>query len=245
MKLGRRLVAVAGALALTTGLAMATTPAHAATTAPAPTLNFTVENFSHPTHPRYGDYISVHAEVEAPTSGEYFIESGTVSIQVAPVGSQAWTTVASDSTFAYYTVEGIKAPEQFRAVFSGGSGTYYPPSGDSTTVTYPAVTSNTVAISSLDRGEAVAKQTAHKVCYKIGPAPYKNKPILYYAKVGKSKKWRFDGSVRTNKKSEYCFKIRHTKVKKHVKYKGPKIKAFKTVYVKSGGMKKSVIIDKF
>lgn len=176
----------------------------------------------------------------------YYVNAGTLQIQSAPAGSSAWKTVATTNTsYGYYAVESLRSATQFRAVFSNGSGTYYPPSGSSTAVTYPTATSNTVAISSLDRGTAVVKQTSKKVCYQVGPAPYKNKPVKYYVRLGKSKKWRYDGSIRTNKKSQYCFKMKHTKVKTKTKYKGPKVKALKTVYVKSGGMKKSVEIDTF
>ncbi|WGL50571.1 hypothetical protein P5P86_11415 [Nocardioides sp. BP30] len=242
MKLVRRLAAGVGVLALGAGLAVATGPAHAATTAQAK-ITFKVQDYSNPTHPRYGDYVSVTAEVDGP-SADYYVEAGTVQIQAAPAGSSAWKTVASNSSYAYYS-ESIKAATQFRAVFSNGSGTYYPPSGDPTPVTYPTTTSSTVAISSLDRGTALVKETKKQVCYQVGPAAYKNKPIKYYVRLGKSKKWHYDGAIRTNKKSQYCYKIKHTKVKTKTKYKGPKVKAFKTVYVKSGGMKKSVEIDTF
>lgn len=234
MKLVRRLAAAAGALALSTGLASVTAPAQAATT---PTVTIKVTDYSNPTHPRYGDYVSVTAEASGPTSSDY-ISTGSLQIQMAPLGSSAWRNVGTAGTsYAYYSVDGLTSKVQFRAVFGGGTGGY-------PTVTYSAANSTVAAISSLDRGEKLAKQTKHKACYRVGPAPYKNKPIKYYVKVGKSKKWRFSGVTRTNKKSQYCFKLSHKKTKIK-KYKGPKVKAYKTVYVKSGGMKKSVIVNKF
>lgn len=243
MKLGHRLAAAVGVLALASTLAVVDGPAHAATTKQA-TVTLTVEDYSNATHPRYGDYVSVTAEAETPD--DCYIESGgTVQIQALWAGSSTWTNVGTPDTYTYYSVDSLKKTVSFRAVFSQGSGTCYDASYNETAVTFPAQTTPAKGIGSLDRGEAVAKQSKHKVCYKVGPKPYKNKPIKYYAKVGKSKKWRYDGSIRTNKKSEYCYKIHKTKVKKHTKYKGPKIKAFKTVYVKAGGMKKSVEIDKY
>jgi hypothetical protein len=234
MKIAGRLAAVVGALALGSGLAVVTAPAQAATT---PTVSVTVTDYSNPTHPRYGDYVSVNAEVRN-AAGES-VYAGSVQLQMAPVGSTAWTNVGDGtSTYAYYSIDSLTSPVQFQAVYSGGTGGY-------PAVTYSPATSAAVAITSIDRGTAVAKQTKKKICYQVGPAPYKNKPIKYYAKIGKSKKWRAVGSVRTNKKSQYCYKITHTKVKTPVKYKGPKLKAFKTVYVKTGGMKKSVQISTY
>lgn len=241
MKLVRRLAAVAGALALGSGVVMTGGAAHAAT--PTPTITFKVEDFSNPTHPRYGDYVDVSADVDI-SDPAYFVEGGSLVIQAAPVGSSAWTTVDTGTTFASYSIDGIKAPTQFRAVFTNGTGSY-DNGTDFVDVTFPSASASG-AIGSLDRGDALAKQTKHKVCYQVGPAPYKNKPIKYYEKLGKSKKWKYAGTTRTNKKSQYCYKISHKKVKSpKTKYKGPKLKAFKTVYVKSGGMKKSVIVDTF
>lgn len=243
MKLGLRLVAAAGVLALASGLAVTTGPAHAATATVQTTTTVTVKDYSADgSKIHYGDYLSVNATAVG-ADGKNPIY-GTMSIQTAPLGSSTWTTVATESfPSAYYSIDGIRSGLQVRAVYSGTAGD---PDFDATYDTpYAGSTSAVYSTGSLGRGEAVASQTKHKVCYRVGPAAYKNKPITYYVKLGKSKKWRFDGVIRTNKKSEYCYKIHKTKVKKHVKYKGPKIKAFKTVYVASGGMKKEVQITKY
>jgi len=237
MKLARRLAAAAGVLALSSGMAVVAGPAHAATAAK---VTITINDKAPGTKVTYGD-IYLDANVDGPNSN-YFVDSGTLTLQVSYNKGKAWSTVATSTDgFAYGSVNGNGKTLEVRAVYGGGSG--YDPN-DNTVTFSPA--SATTGVMKVQRGEAVAKETKHKVCYKVGPTAYKNKPIYHYVRIGKSKKWRRSYTEHTNKKSEICYKIKHTKVKvKHVKYKGPKVKAEKTVYVKSGGMKKSVQITKY
>lgn len=241
MLLTRRLGAATVALAVGAGLALTMSPADAA--APQGTVTtITVQDFesANLAKAHYGDYISVDADVAATGGGD--VLDGTVEIQTAPVGSSAWTTVASSDGFAYYSIDGLKQPIQFRAVYLGGPG-YDAAYND---VTFAGSTSTTVAISKVGRGEALVKDTKKKVCYKVGPKPYKNKPVYHYYRIGKKKAWHRSYTEHTNKKSEICWKPVKLKHVKHIKKtKGPKITAEKTVYVKSGGMKKTTVIDKF
>lgn len=226
-------VVVTAVLIAVAGLAGATGPASAKAT------KTTEIRFESPaaTGTGYGDYYSIYAYVyEAGTSTKVY--AGGLTLNSRPIGGTTWTPLASNTSA--YVIEGFQLSESFeyQAVYAGGtsgSNTYTP-------ATSPVFTVN------VQRGIKYIEKSPKKVCAEVGPlsAPYKNKPVTTSYKVAKKKGWQKGYTFRTNKKSQHCYKVTKTKAPKGVKVpKGPKLKASKTVFVKSGGMKKYVDIQHY
>lgn len=238
MKLTRRLGAAAIALAVGTGLVLAMGPADAApkpAVATATALTVDTQYTGFPKH--YGDSIFLNVTVTGADGTSPY--QGTITIFERPVGSSTWTPMTSQDGFAYLDTT-LKSPVEFYASYAGH------PASDSYDTPYGASQSTVLTFGKVGRGELLVKDTKKKVCYRVGPKAYKNKPVTHYYRIGKKKKWHFAYSERTNKKSQICWKPVKLKKAKHVKKtKGPKITAEKTVYVKTGGMKKTTVIDKF
>lgn len=237
MKLTRRFGAAVAALALGAGVSAVSTPAHAATPT---TVKLTVQDIDGTKKVEYGDYIEVTAEPTDATGAEIDAE-GTVTLYASPHGKNQWTAVSSSSYDVYYDLEGIKKRTDFKATFSGGTGY----DANDNQVSYAPSTSAVVATGKVGRGQLVTKDTKKKICVKVGPKPYKNKPIYYYSKVGKQKSFHLDFVEHTNSKSMICTKLKKYKKTKSKPVKGPKHGKDKTVYVKTGGMKKTTYITKW
>lgn len=234
MKIARRLTAAAGVLALSSGLAVVAGPAQAeperATT---PVVTVKVKVYGDRTNPRYGDFVSVVADAKGP-AGQY-LTGGSVQIQMAAAGSSAWRNVGDRSgTHTSYSLGALTRPVQFRAIYSGGVSGH-------PAVDYAATGSATAVIGTVDRGRMLIRSTRKRVCYRVGPAPYKNKAVKHYVKLGASNKWRLAGVDRTDKNSRYCYKVGPGKASANNR----KVKARKTVYAKSGGMAKSVHVRSY
>ncbi len=226
-------VMLAAVLMAVASLAGAVAPASATTTK---NTTITFEPQSSPTT-GYGDYYGLYADVyEAGTTKQVF--KGVLNVYRRPIGGTTWTPVKANAT-AYF-IEGFQLEDSFEyyADYSGYTAkTAY--EDNYVKSTSPVFTVN------VTRGVKYIQKSAKKFCGQVGPlsAPYKNKPIYHYYKVGKSKKWKRGYTEHTNKKSQFCYKVSKSGKRKHVKTpKGPKLKASKTVYVKSGGMKKHVEI---
>ncbi len=233
MKLTRALAAVSAAVVLGAGSLVAGGPA-AATVTKATTTTLVLNSYSGSTG--YGDYVSLDADVAA-TDGST-VYQGTVTIKSRPIGGTTWTDIYT-SPYAG-AIHGFELSEsaEYQAVYNGytATSTYQD--------TYTASASPIVTVN-VERGYRYVEVSSKKGCYEVGPlsAPYKKKPVTVSYKYGKSKKFRSSYTWRTDNKSRYCFKLTKTKApKKAPKIKGPKLKAVKTVFVKSGGMDKHVDI---
>ena len=233
MRRARYLSATIATLAVGLSCGALAQPARASTT---PVVTVTLQDYTNPTHPRYGDFVSVTAEATGP-DGEYLTD-GDVQIQMARADSSEWTNVGDGTgTYTSYSLGSLRRPVQFRATYSGGS------SGDPQQ-TYEAVTSAPVAIGSVDRGRMIVLSSKKRVCYRVGPAPYRNKAVRVYAKRGESDEWRPKVTFRTNNKSKYCYKVSPKSGAKSDATK-PRLRAVKIVYKKTGGMKRSVEIHTY
>ncbi|WP_408897222.1 hypothetical protein ACJ5H2_20165 [Nocardioides sp. R1-1] len=186
----------------------------------------------------YGDYYSLYAYAyEAGTNTKVY--RGGLTLNTRPIGGTTWTPLVSNTSA--YVIEGIELSESFeyQAVYAGSKAT------TSTGTTYNPSVSPVFTVT-VNRGIKYIEKGPRKICAQVGPlsAPYKNKPVTTSYKIGKKKGWRNSWTFRTNKKSMHCYKITKTKAPKNVKVpKGPKLRASKTVFVKSGGMKKYVDIQ--
>lgn len=188
----------------------------------------------------YGDYYSIYAYVyEAGTSTKVY--DGSLTLNTRPIGGTTWTPLEVNTSS--WVIKGIELSESFeyQAVYSGYT------AKASYEDTYVKTTSPVFTVN-VHRGIKYIQKSAKKFCAEVGPlsAPYKNKPVTTSYKVGKKKGWQKGWTFRTNNKSQHCYKITKTKAPKGVKVpKGPKLKASKTVFVKSGGMKKYVDIQHY
>jgi hypothetical protein len=246
MLLTRRLGAAAVALAVGAGLALTMSPTAQAATKPAVATTTTVKvDTTYTGVPKhYGDTVFLDVQVTG-ADGQAYLD-GTVKLYECPVGTTTGCKLLDTGDGFVSTYLDLKKPVQFYADYLGAqTSPYFDPQYD--TPYSPSTSSATpVVLSKVGRGELLVKNTKKKVCYKVGPKPYKNKPVYHYYRIGKKKKWHFGYTEHTNKKSQICWKPVKLKKVKHVKKtKGPKITAEKTVYVKSGGMKKTTVIDKF
>lgn len=246
MKLTRRLGAAAVALAVETGLVLTTGPtAQAATKAPVATTTTVTVDTAYTGFPKhYGDTVFLDVKVTGADGQAYL--SGTVNLYQCPVGTTTGCSLLDTGDGFVSAYLQLKKPVQFYADYLGAqTSPYYDPQYDTP---YSPSSSSTrpVVLSKVGRGELLVKNTKKKVCYQVGPKAYKNKPIYHYYRIGKKKQWHRSYTEHTNKLSQVCWKPVKLKKVKHVKKtKGPKITAEKTVYVKSGGMKKTTVIDKF
>jgi len=226
MRNARPLSAAISGLLLSLTTAALAEPAHAST---APVVTVTVQDYTNPTHPRYGDFISVIAEARGP-SGEY-LTTGDVQIQIARPGSATWRDVGNGSgTYTSYSLAALNGPVQFRAIYSGGTSGF-------PAQTYQPSTSAPAVIATVDRGRKIVRSSGKRVCYRVGPASYENKTIKFFAKRGESDTWRPAGQVETNGRSQYCTHIRLASTPTGDR---PQLRAFKIVYARSAGMKRSV-----
>ncbi len=234
MRLTRALaVALASVLMFAGTLLGSAGPAGAATFNT--TISFTTTGTYDGTN-NYDDSYRIYAEVTGADGKKVY--KGSVTVYARPIGGTTWTPLLTNDSA--YIIDSVDLEESFEyyAAYSG-----YTAQRDSEN-TYTASQTAPVAVNVL-RGTKYIQVSPRKVCIQVGPlsAPYKNKPIHHYYKVGKSKKWKKSSyTPRTNKKSQYCYKVKKSgKPPKKLKTpKGPKLKASKTVYVKSGGMKKYV-----
>lgn len=235
MRLSRALALMVATVVMAAGALVGGTgsPASAAT------IN-TVVKFEPPTYSGtgYGDYYGLYAKVYR-SDGVTPVYGGNLTVYTRPLGGSAWTTLYTNDSA--YVIEGFQLAEsaEYKAVYSGYT---------AGTDTYSAATSTVLTIN-VKRGYKFIQKSKRKACLEVGPlsAPYKNKPVTTSYKVGKVKKWRNSWTFRTNKKSQYCFKLaKKSSTPKNVKVpKGPKVKAVRTKYKKSGGMGKYTAITKY
>jgi len=229
MRITRAFAVLVAALLMAAGtLVGANSPASAATPI---TVKFEAPAYA--TSTGYGDYYGLYAYAYK-ADGTKAYGDGTMTVYTKPIGSGTWTPLYSNS--GSYLIEGFELAEsaEYKAVYSGDK-------------TYAAAESAVLTIN-VHRGIKYIGKSPRKVCAQVGPlsAPYKNKPVTTYYKIGKKKGWQKGWTFRTNKKSQHCYKITKTKAPKGVKVpKGPKLKASKTVFVKSGGMKKYVDVQHY
>lgn len=188
----------------------------------------------------YGDSYVINADVFVAGTQES-VTYGTATLNTRPIGATAWTPLKTTTYASVFEFIDLAESFEYQVVYNGYTAT------NQYQNSYTASASPIVRVD-VTRGVKYIQKSAKKWCGQVGPlsAPYKNKPIFHFYKIGKSKKWKKGYTVRTNKKSQYCYKVTKTGKMKKVKVpKGPKLKASKTVYVKSGGMKKHVEIYKF
>lgn len=220
-------VVVAAVLMAAASLFGASSPASAATPV---TVRFEAPTS---TSTGYGDYYGLYAYAYK-ADGTKAYGGGTMTVYTKPVGTGSWAPLFTDN--GSYAIEGIELTEsaEYKAVYSGDK-------------TYAAAESPVLTID-VHRGIKYIEKSPRKICAQVGPlsAPYKNKPVTTSYKIGNKKGWRNSWTFRTNKLSMHCYKITKTKAPKNVTVpKGPKLKASKTVFVKSGGMKKYVDIQHY
>ena len=189
----------------------------------------------------YGDTTSFSVDVVEAANPAADVFRGGVTVLKRYVGSNDWVTVdTSDYAGAYFYEENTESAE-YKVAYSGYT------AKNNYEESYQPAESAPLTVN-VTRGTKYIEVSPKKACIQVGPlsAPYKHKPVKTYYKIGKSKKWKFGYSYKTDKKSRYCFKVKkYKKQTKKVTKKGPKLKATKTVYVKSGGMGKYVDIYNF
>lgn len=232
MRLSRALALMVATVVMAAGALVGGTgsPAAAAT---ATVVKFDPQSYSGDTN--YGDYFGLYAYVYEADGVTKVYSDGTLTVNTRPIGTSTWKPLFTNDSS--YVIEGFQLSEsaEYQAVYSG-SATYAPASSDVFTI-------------KVKRGYKFIQKSKRKACLEVGPlsAPYKNKPVTTSYKVGKVKKWRNDWTFRTNKKSQYCFKLaKKSPTPKNVKVpKGPKVKAVRTKYKKSGGMGKYTDVTKY
>ncbi|MFT4289229.1 hypothetical protein [Nocardioides sp.] len=182
----------------------------------------------------YGSSTSFSVDVVEAANPATSVLRGTVTVYKRYAGSTDWVSVSTSTYAGTYFYEENTESAEYKVTYSGYTAT------SSYQSSYQAAESAPVTVN-VTRGTKYIEINSKKACLQVGPlsAPYKNKPVTTYYKAGKSKKWKLAYSYKTDKKSRYCFKVKkYTKQTKKVSKKGPKLKATKTVYVKSGGMGK-------